>query len=207
MTKPINWKNITGDNGQGQFRYDFEKKFSIDPLDYSLACLSTDDIPTKILQTYVRFYKIGWIHEYGNQCFLMSHLLRRVLRLHGIEAHTKQMTLEYKNDDRGWFQEVGVPSNITHEGEIDTHMVVVTKDLILDFSIRNSIHWAFGAMAPLGIIVKNDPSLYGEHQNTGFFGLVSYAPRTHHRLTKNVVFEQRDLERDLVKSYFKTFRI
>lgn len=201
----IDWKKQTG---SGQFRHDWDKKYTIVPEDFSLAIsVPVEQIPTKLLQTYTRFYRIGWIHEHGNKCFLMSHLLRRILRLHGIEAHIKQMTLEYKHDEKGWFQEVGVPSNITHDGSVDTHAVVVSQGFILDWSVRNAVHWAFGAMSPIGFIVKNDPMLYGVSQNCGFFGSAAYAPRTNHRLTKHCVYEQRPHELELVKKYFDFYRM
>ena len=201
----IDWKKQTG---QGQFRHDWEKSFRIDPTDYSLATATTvEEIPTKILQTYVRFYRIGWLHEHGNKCFLMSHLTRRILRLHGIEAHVKQMTMEYNHESKGWFQEIGIPSNMAHNGEVDTHVVCVAQGFILDWAVRDAIHWNFGAMSPLGFIVKNDPLLYGQSQNCGFFGSAAYAPKTNHRLTKHCIYEQRAHEIELVKNYFDFYKM
>ena len=201
----IEWKKQTGG---GQFRHDWENRFSIFPEDYSLACSGpVEQIPTKLLQTYVRFYRIGWLHEHGNKCFLMSHLIRRVLRLHGIEAHVKQMTMEYNHKEKGWFQELGAPSNITHSGQVDTHVVCIAQGFILDWAVRDAVHWTFGAMSPIGFIVKNDPQLYGVAQDTGFFGFAAYAPRTNHRLTKHCIYEQRAHELELVKSYFEFYKM
>jgi len=199
-----NWKDKTGD---GHKRYDWSPNFKVAPEDYSLATTDLNSLPPKILETYTRFYRIGWVHEYGNQCILMSNMLRRVLRLHGVEAHCKQVTLLYEKPEKNWYAEIGQYNSWVEQGTIDTHMVVVADGFICDFAMLSSVHYTFGAMAPIACIVKHNPEWYGEPYDTGFFGKFTYTPRTPHRLTKHWIYENRDREKALVKDYFEYFRM
>lgn len=199
-----NWKSKTGD---GHKRYQFTPSFSIVPEDYSLATDCLADIPSVILETFSRFYRVGWIAEHGDKCFLMSHLLRRILRLHGVEAHVKQLSLAYEKKDRGWYCEIGGFSDRITAGEIDSHMVCLADGFILDLALLRPIHYEFGAMAPVACITKYDPEKFGEFVDTGFFGSFCYSPRSPHPLTKHWVYEQRDHEKQLVQEYFKIYKM
>jgi len=189
---------------------DFEHRVVFDPTDYGLAIASDIDFSTmdhRILQVFSRFFNDGLIHANGNKCFFMSHLLRRILRLHGIEAHVRQVIHYYANLDRGWKQTIGEPMGNTHGGRIDSHILVVTKDYILDWAVIQAIHWSFGLKAPLAFIGKNDESLWDQEQNFGDFGSVIWQRRRDHRDTKNVVFECREDVKDFTQEYFSKYRM
>lgn len=189
---------------------DFQHKVVFDPEDYGLAIQEDIDFATmdhKILQVFARFHNDGIIHNNGDKCFFMSLLLRRILRLHGIEAHVRQVIHFYSNLDRGWQQIIGEPMNITHSGVIDSHMVVVTKNYILDWAVIKPIHWAFGMKAPLAFIGKNDESLWDEEQKFKNYGSVVWQRRREHRDTKNLIFENKDGVIDFTKEYFNKYRM
>ena len=120
------------------FTEEFVETF--DNTDYSLAIsLDINDIDPRILEIYTRFWNLGWLDNFGNQCFLMSDVLRKILRLHGIEAHTQEAIFDYTHPKKQWYQRIGAPMEFAHGGMIDTHRVVVTKNLILDWAHRDSI--------------------------------------------------------------------
>lgn len=190
-------------------RQEFQHKVLFDPLDVALgieSSMTTDDIDQRILEVYLRFYYMGFIHDHGDKCFLMSHLLRRILRLHGIEAHVKQVTMYYTNKNRGWQQTIGEPMNITHRGAIDSHAIVVTKDLILDFSLINPIHHAFGIRAPIALIAVAN-NYENKEQDFGYLGQATYVTRRPHKHTKHVVYENRQFILELTKQYFEKYRM
>jgi len=189
---------------------DFQHKVVFDPEDFGLALSSEIDFASmdhKILQVFARFYNEGWINEHGTKCFFISHLLRRILRLHGIEAHTRQVINFYSNVERGWSQIIGEPMNITHQGAIDSHSIVVTKDYILDWAVLQPIHWAFGMKSPIAFIGKNDESLWDEEQHFNSYGSVIWQRRRDHRNTKNIIFKQHDAIKEQTKKYFKKYRM
>ena len=191
-------------------RHDFQHKVLFDPLDVALGInnsIDKDTIDQRILDVYLRFYYMGFIHDHGDKCFLMSYLLRRILRLHGIEAHVKQVTLYYSNKERGWLQTVGEPMNITHRGAVDSHAVVFTKDLLLDFSLINPIHYAFGVRSPTALIGLSDNAYNDVEQDFGEMGQAVYTTRRFHKHTKHIIYENRSFELELTKKYFEKYRM
>jgi len=199
-----NWKENTG---AGLHRTDWTPSFTMVPEDYSLAVSNLRNVPPRLLEVYARFFRVGWIHEFGNKCFLMSYLLRRVLRLHGIEAHCKQMIVDYKKEERGWSTNIGQHNSFVPENSIDSHCVVVSCGYILDFSLIKPIHYEFGALAPAACVIPYDPKYFGEWYDVGFFGEFSYTPRSNHKMTKHVVFDQRERVIEKTKDYFDYFQM
>lgn len=189
-------------------KLEFRHKVVFDPLDYGLAVSSNinfAEMDHRILQVFGRFYNDGWIHNFGDSCFFISHLLKRILRLHGIEAHTRQVVHYYSNQYRGWQQIIGEPMNITHAGAVDSHSVVITKDYILDFAVRDAIHYAFGMRSPIAFIGENKEELWDNEQDFGEYGSVVWQRRRNHRETKNIVFENRESIIHYTKEYFKKY--
>lgn len=191
-------------------RQDFAHKVFIDPADYALGVSKSIDINTmdqRLLQVYVRFWNEGYIHRHGDKCFFMSHLLRRILRLHGIEAHVKQVTLFYSHKDKGWRQVVGEPMNITHGGSVDSHCVVITDKYLLDFSLLTPIHWAMSVQAPAALIGKSTHLDNDVEQDFGKMGQAIYTVRRPHRHTKHIVYEEREGVLEYTKKYFEKYRM
>jgi hypothetical protein len=186
------------------FTVDFIEMF--DPQDWSLA-VAQDVAPVdpKIFEVYKRFYDLGWLDQYGDQCFLISGLLRRILRVHGIEAHCKEMIMNYSHSKKHWNQQIGAPMKITHGGFVDTHRVVVTKDHIIDWAHRDSIYRPCGAMSPRGFIA--DRHKLKQEQDFGFFGRGKWVNRTDHDGSRNINYLIRDNELNLAKQYFETYKV
>lgn len=186
------------------FTEDFGETF--DAQDWSLAIGSTvTNIDPRILEVYTRFWHLGWLDNYGNQCFLISEVLRRILRIHGIETHLQEVIFDFTHPKKQWYQRVGSPMEITHGGVVDTHRVVTTPDLILDWAHRDSIYRPCGAMSPRGFIV--DKSLYKEEQDLGFFGRGKWTARKMHQGSKNISLLQRDQVKHLITEYFHIYKI
>lgn len=191
-------------------REDFYHRVVFDPLDYGLALSDNIDFSTmdhRILQVFSRFYNDGYIHNNGDKCFFLSLLLRRILRLHGIEAHVRQVINFYTNLDKGWRQITGEPMHITHGGAVDSHAIVVTKDYILDWAMIKPVHWAFGLRAPIAFIGRNEDSLWDNEQQFGEYGTVIWQRRRDHRDTKNIYYNNRQDVLDFTKEYFKKYRM
>ena len=180
--------------------FDLEKK--VDPEDWSLA-LVDNNIDQRLVAIYTRLYYLNYLQEVGDQCILIANMTRRILRLHGIEAHCKDVIAHFRNVDRDWRQVVGAPENITHGGVIDTHRVVVTPDYIVDFAHRDSIHKTFGARAPRGFIGLRK---FNEWQKTPM-GDIKWVERTAHPMVKNITYHQRGQELDLVSRYFDIYQM
>lgn len=175
----------------------------IDPDDWSLALAIGVEVDVRILQIWKRFYNLNWLQDFGNQCFLISALTRRILRLHGIPAYTCEMITHYSNDKKQWYQRVGSEEEMVHGGTIDTHRVVVSNGLILDWAHRDSVHRQFGAMSPRGFI--GDFSQIGMTQDLGFFGKVKWEHRQPHRISKNIAYFQKEDEIALTRFYFENY--
>lgn len=186
------------------FTEEFVETF--DNTDYSLAIsLDINDIDPRILEIYTRFWNLGWLDNFGNQCFLMSDVLRKILRLHGIEAHTQEAIFDYTHPKKQWYQRIGAPMEFAHGGMIDTHRVVVTKNLILDWAHRDSIYRQCGAMSPRAFIGNRDSNK--TEQVFDFFGRGKWTSKKNHVDSKNIVILQRDTVRQLVHEYFNTYRV
>lgn len=191
-------------------REDFQHKVIFNPLDVSLglnSSLDMNEMNQKILEVYLRFYYLGWLREHGDKCFFQSYLLRRILRLHGIEAHVRQVTMYYSHKDRGWTQTVGEPMNITHQGNVDSHAVVFAGELLLDFSLRDPIFYAFGARAPTALIGLSDSAFNDIEQDFGEMGQAIYTIRRPHKHTKHILYEERDGIIYFTKEYFKRYQM
>ena len=191
-------------------RQDFSHRVHINPLDYALGVHTDFDLYSmdqRILEIFTRFWNLGFIHEHGNKCFFMSYLLRRILRLHGIEAHVKQVTFYYHHDGNGWKQVVGEPMNITHGGSVDSHCVVVAGEYLLDFSLLFPLHYAFGVRAPVAIIGKFTGDNNDTEQDFGELGKGIYTLRRPHSHTKHIIYEEREGILDQTRKYFNWYRM
>jgi len=180
--------------------------FRIDPQDWSLG-LSADvnykDVDPRIFEIWKRFYDIGFLQDFGHQCILISALLRRILKMHGINARTEEIITKYSHDGRQWNQIIGIPEQITHAGNVDTHRVVVSNGLILDWAHRDSIHRMFGAMSPRGFI--GDYNKLDKVQELGFFGQVKWKQRETHPGTLNIDYYIREDVLHLTRMYFERY--
>jgi hypothetical protein len=179
----------------------FDPNYDFDPLDYSLSIADSivnDDLDYRIPFIYCRLYEMDFPLYVGNQCILASCIVRRILRLHGIEAHIKQYKIEIKNDNRGWDWRAGWSETVPG-GQIATHQVVVTPDLIIDFS-QLPFHKRFGASAPKGFIVRRQDG-WQNAKNCR----VRYTERENHIATKNLIWDQKETEMRWVKHYFNTY--
>lgn len=170
------------------------------------SSINKQEIPSQLLEIYTRFVKIGFINEIGNQCTLMSSLLRRILRLHGFSAYNKQVVAYWAREDRGQQATVGLPSytGATAENSIDAHMITYCNGYVLDFAL-GGIHSAFGATAPralIGLDVISD-----EYQDFGISGQCAWVDvRPQHPIIKHWLYEQKQAEIHLSKEYFRKYR-
>ena len=166
---------------QGTLRLDWIPNFSFtNPDDWGLALPTNIDqknIPCELLEVYKRFFDIGFIDRYGAECIMMSKILRRVLRLHGIEAYTRQVVFQLENETKGWRYTMGGENQLLENNRIDVHMIVAARGYILDFSQRR-LHSYFGFTAPIAFIGPDDPSTYfGNMIDFGSFGNATWIPR------------------------------
>ena len=178
------------------------------PEDIGLAIpsdISVDDVPERLIELYFRFYALGYINNFGTSCVLQSALLRRIMRLHGIDAALKRVVLYWRNDRKGHNMIIGNPHEQLEENQIDTHMVVVSDDWILDFAC-SPLHYKFGYTAPRGIIVPWTSEMKKGFIDLGIGGKVSYIENTiiHPRL-KQVRLSQKPDEMEFTKKYFENY--
>lgn len=178
------------------------------PEDWSLGLENTfeqSDGPYEYVQIWQRFSRMGWVEQYGNQCLLMSQLLRRIMRLHGFPATVKQVWMQYEKSDRGWHMAVGKPGDHVpgNSLSVDTHSVVVSQGWILDFSLVG-LNNRFGALAPKALITKDS---YNTWQKLVFFGRVRYFQRPEHFETLNERVLNRPKILELTQEYFRHFRV
>jgi len=179
----------------------FDPNYDFDPIDYSLNIADSivnGDLDYRIPFVYCRLYEMDFPLHIGNQCILASCVVRRILRLHGIEAHIKQYKVEIKNDNRGWDWRVGWPE-VAPGGQVSTHQVVVTPDFIIDFA-QLPFHKRFGSTAPKAFIVRRQ-----DGWQTAKNCRIRYTERENHKATKNIIWDQKPIEMDWVKSYFDTY--
>lgn len=201
MNDMINWKTQYGK--QGLKRDDFDKSLLIEPIDYGLATNVLDELNYKHKNIFHRFYQDGILHQQGGRCFFMSHLLRRIMKIHGIDAHVQQVVLDYKNPARGWKCKVGKEVDFAPKSFIDSHIVVTTPDFIFDFSQIQNMHHTFGVRAPIALIVQKE---YDTWQDLGEFGKAHYTVRHNHPITRNFVLEQREEIIEATKQYFEKYK-
>ena len=163
-------------------------------------------MPSQFQEIYKRFYNLGFIYNYGNQCILMSSLLRRVLRLHGFQSSSKQVICWWAKDEKGQKATVGVgnsPSSIT-PGSIDAHMVATCQGFILDFAL-SPINSLYGATAPCALIGLDNKS--DEYQDFGISGQAAWQDVSpQHPIVKHWRLEQKSIEIELTKEYFRKYQ-
>jgi hypothetical protein len=160
-------------------------------------------------EIFYRFLNLGFIHQWGDHCVLMSSLLRRVLALHGYKAKIKQVHCYWQNDEKQQTSNIGLMNGAgdgSHpkEGSIDAHIVVSCNGYILDFSMT-SIHLQYGMLAPraaIGWDSEND-----EYQDIGIGGEVAWVDvPIMHPIVKHWRYEQKPMEMDLSRQYFRQYQ-
>jgi hypothetical protein len=181
----------------------FSLDHSILPEDRSLAVNNLEQIPLQYLEIWYRLYHHGIINQGGAHCIFMAYFLKRLMRLHGFSANVKQVIATYENPNKKWKYTVGAPDKkLSPRPGIDTHAVVVSNGLILDFA-QTPIKETFGSLAPKGFIVEEK---YNQWIDLGWWGRVRYTQRNDHAETKNERILIKDDVIKLAKEYFKIYR-
>lgn len=180
-----------------------------DSRDWGLALpkdISQEEIPCELLEIWSRFFNMGFIQNYGGECVLMSKILRRVLRLHGFEAYTRQVVFMFENEERGWRVQTGAEHQIVQEGMIDVHMVVVCQGWILDFA-QARLQKRFGMLAPIGLIGPDDSKTYfGDMINYGEIGNATWMPRRPlNDHVRHIVYQNKQEEMGASMDYFNYY--
>jgi hypothetical protein len=208
-------QKIPGQDGyypyNSKLRYGFERGFDIaNPEDIGLAIseeLERDKIPSQLLQIYARFYDLGWIRDYGTQCILMSSVLRRILKLHRMPARQEQVILYWENKRKGQHQITGGFKEMMVDPEqIDTHVVVISGDYILDFASKHLNH--NGLTNPVAFIASSDSKWSNNYQQFGYIhGEACWTPsKPAHPIIKHWRYEQKQKELKLSREYFKLYQ-
>jgi len=190
------------------FRYNFTSNFKMeDNKDWGLATPVDTEIPNYLLEIFVRFFKLNYIWMYGGRCVFMAKLLRRILRLHGYEAHTRQVIITYEHETKkDWGFQMGSPQNFMGEQELDVHMVCVVDGYILDFAVLPHLWQRQGMQAPIAFIGKDDTFTAFAMQDFGFYGKATWLPRKPRNLnTKHWEYENKDEEKEVTSQYFKIY--
>jgi len=177
------------------------------PEDFSLAIETgiKDEVPSELLEIYVRFISLGFVQKHGHQCVLMSNLLRRILKYHGFSAVTRQVILYYENETKQVKMTVGSQMHDVKENEIDVHLVTIINDKwLLDFGATQLMQ--FGAVYPRAFIARatlsdDDWQDFGNMHGRATW-IRSYPP---HPLIKHFRLEQHDKEKQLTKEYFRVY--
>lgn len=194
-------------------RYGWNTAFDFKyPEDYGLGIETSIDkskLPNQLQEIYYRFVNLGFIEQYGDQCILMSCVLRRILRLHGFQSSAKQLICYWANEEKGQRTKFGVadqrgPGAPVENGAIDAHMAVSCNGYILDFSLKNLQH-EFGFIAPralIGLDVASD-----EYQDFGISGQAVWVAVTpQNPIIRHWRLGQKQLEIDLTNEYFRVFQ-
>ena len=169
------------------YRYHFVQNFEMkDNRDWGLAIPTDTEIPKHLLEIFVRFFKLDYIWRYGHRCIFISNLLRRILRLHGYEAHTRQVILTYEHDTEDWGFQMGSPNNTFGADQLDVHMVVVCEGWILDFSVISALWSRQGMRAPLAFIAKDDIEGKFQMQDFGDYGRATWFPGVLEMIMQNI---------------------
>jgi hypothetical protein len=176
---------------------------------YIPSSIDINEVPDNLVELYVRFYQIGFIDELGTSCVMQSSLLRRIMRLHGMDASLKQVVLYWRNDKKGYNLLLGNPLEPTqvNGNQIDLHMVVKSGGWLLDFAC-SPLHYRFGYTSPRGIIIPWTKELEKNYVDIGIGGKVSYVENkiTHPKL-KNWQVTQRPDILEFSKKYFERYAI
>ena len=191
------------------YRYHFVQNFEMpNNFDWGLAIPADTEVPKHLLEIFVRFFKLDYLWRFGGRCIFMSNLLRRILRLHGYEAHTRQVILTYEHDTEDWGFQMGSPNNTFGADQLDVHMVVVCEGWILDFTVLPALWGRQGMRAPLAFIAKDDIEGKFQMQNFGDYGRATWVPRRpRNDYVKHWTMENRDEEKQIAKEYFKIYRM
>jgi hypothetical protein len=165
-----------------------------------------DELPSQIIEVYTRFYHLGWIDDYGSQCILMSSLLRRILRLHGLNAYQRQYVMYWEREEKGQKATIGGFNKYIPEGNIDAHVAVSVDNYIVDFALT-PIYDEWGATAPRALIGADDSKYHADWQDFGSHGKASWVPaRPVHPIIRHWRYEQKQFELDLSKEYFRKYQ-
>lgn len=183
----------------------FSPTLLLSPEDRSMAVSTQirDQIPQEFFEIWYRFCDMGWAYSNGDQCIMQSALLRRILRVHGFPATLRQVIAQYEHPQKGWQLTIGMSDPRGQTPGIDTHMVVESNGLILDFADRH-IAIKFGAMSPIAITAQCKS---GQWQDLDFFGRVKYTFRENHPETRNQLYLCRNEVLDYSNQYFSKYRI
>lgn len=182
------------------------------PEDYGLGIETSIDrnkMPSQFQEIFFRFLNLGFIDQYGGNCVLLSSVLRRILRLHGFAAHTKQVICYWNNDEKGQKIKIGLANQngalpAPAGNNVDLHMVTVCDGYVLDFSLK-PVQSTFGYIAPRALIGLDQIS--DEFQ---YFGISSEAAwvdvNPQNPIIKHLKLEQYDIERAMTKEYFRVYQ-
>lgn len=168
--------------------------------------IDKNEMPSQFQEIYQRFWNLGFINDYGNQCILMSSVLRRILRLHGFNASQKQMICYYEKENKGQKITIGthMPIDPTDDQTIDTHVAVSVSGYILDFAL-SPINYMFGATAPKALIGLDVTS--NEYQDFGISGAAAWSDvKPSHPIIKHWRLSNKNLEMELTKKYFEKYQ-
>lgn len=170
------------------------------------AEVDQEQMPSQFQEIFARFLKLGFIESYGDQCILMSCVLRRILRLHGFEAYARQYVLYWEKPEKGQELHIGGFDNMAPTGSIDAHMAVSVNGYILDFSGK-PIMDRYGATAPRAFIALDEPKYFNDYQDFGMHGKACWTPaRPQNPIIKHWRYNQKDIEIDLSKEYFSKYQ-
>lgn len=165
-----------------------------------------DEVPSEFYELYNRFLHLGFIHEIGDSCVMMSCLLRRILRLHGFAASIKQVNGFFINSERNKKSTIGLKntSGYQESGMIDAHVVCVCQGYVLDFALL-PLHHKFGLTTPraiIGLDVESDD--YQDVGNDNYMAWQTVKPQ--HPLIKHTIYEHKSHEIGFSKEYFRHYQ-
>lgn len=184
-----------------------------DNKDWGLAIAKDLTVPNYILELWCRFYKLDFVWKYGGRCVFMSSLIKRILRLHGYEAHTRQVILTWENDNHlHWGCQIGSPQQFLQGNELDVHQVCVVDGFILDWSVIPYTWERCGLQSPIGFVGKaadaNKISYFDPLQDFENYGQANWLPRRpKNDFVKHWLYEQRQEEIEVTKEYFKIYKM
>lgn len=193
------------------YRHTWVENFEMKvPQDWGLAIEKGIEVPQYITELWARFYKLDYIWKYGGRCVFMSNLLKKILRLHGYEAHTRQVILTWEHPDRpSWGCQVGASGVTGSRDELDVHQVCVVGDYILDWSVIPVTWNRCGVQSPLGFVAKMGNGSYFEKlHDFEQYGLAGWMPRRpKNDFVKHWRLEMDDELRQEIKSYFQIYKM
>ena len=163
----------------------------------------------KYQEIYYRFLNLGFIDQWGTHCILMSSVLRKILAYHKIKSKMVQVTTYWQNDEKSQRTTIGLPNGYDNktrlkDNTIDAHIVIKSNNYILDFSM-SPIHYQFGLVAPRACIGLSQES--EEYQDFGLAGEAAWVEsKNMHPIIKHWILEQKPVEQDLVRQYFREYQ-